>query len=58
MLKLARRLCAYDGRRIIVVESGVVTHAMEWRDASELDAETSGVWSEKKLDPRDFRDMA
>ena len=55
LLRMARRACAREGGRLVIVENGRVTHAMEWRDYGELDPEASGNFYEKKLDPADFR---
>ena len=55
LLRVARRCCAGEGGRLIIMENGRVTHAMEWRDYGELDPDASGNFYEKKLDPADFR---
>lgn len=55
LLRMARRACAREGGRLIIVENGRVTHAMEWCDYGELDPDASGNFYEKKLDPADFR---
>lgn len=57
LLAFARRLCSREGGLIVILNNGTPTHAMEWRDAGELDPEASGNYYEKKLDPRDFRGM-
>lgn len=45
-----------EGGRILILENGRCTHALQWRDYGEQDPDASGHWYEIQLDPRSFKD--